>query len=242
MKVTYIGHSGFMLEWNDCYWLFDYYEGNIPTPSTPKPLYVFSSHSHSDHFNPAIFSIAGFSKICYILSHDIMGKAKKHKTPANTGSIHFMKAREQLILSVEGTNKELNIQTLPSTDCGVAFLLHYEEKWIYHAGDLNWWVWPGESKQYNNNMTANFKKYTAPLKGLDIFAAFLPLDPRQEDWYSKGFLYILEQTNNIKYVFPMHFWKDYSVIQKFINSQEGHPYQKQIQPVAKEGQTFLCTE
>ena len=38
---------------------------------------------------------------------------------------------------------------------------------IYHAGDLNWWVWPGESKQYNNNMTANFKNYTAPLKGLE---------------------------------------------------------------------------
>ena len=43
MKVTYIGHSGFLLEWKDCFWLFDYYEGNIPIPSVPKPLYVFSS-------------------------------------------------------------------------------------------------------------------------------------------------------------------------------------------------------
>lgn len=91
-------------------------------------------------------------------------------------------------------------------------------------------------------MTANFKNYTAPLKGLDIFAAFLPLDPRQEDWYNKGLLYILEQAENIHYVFPMHFWKDYSVIQKFASSSEGRAYNRQLQLIEKEGQTFLCTE
>ena len=100
MKVTYIGHSGFLLEWKDCFWLFDYYEGNIPIPSVPKPLYVFSSHSHGDHFNPAIFSIAGFSKICYILSHDIMRKAKRYETTVNADSIHFIKARQKLLLPV----------------------------------------------------------------------------------------------------------------------------------------------
>ena len=175
MKVTYIGHSGFLLEWKDCFWLFDYYEGNIPIPSVPKPLYVFSSHSHGDHFNPAIFSIAGFSKICYILSHDIMKKAKRYETTVNADSIHFMKARQKLLLPVEGVHKQLEIQTLPSTDCGVAFLVRYEGKLIYHAGDLNWWVWPGESKQYNNNMTANFKNYTAPLIFLPPFFPWTPV-------------------------------------------------------------------
>ena len=30
IKVTYIGHSGFWVEWPDCIWLFDYYEGKLP--------------------------------------------------------------------------------------------------------------------------------------------------------------------------------------------------------------------
>ena len=34
-----------------------------------------------------------------------------------------------------------------STDECVAFLIETEGKWIYHAGDLNNWVWDGEPKQ-----------------------------------------------------------------------------------------------
>ncbi len=33
------------------------------------------------------------------------------------------------------------IRTLRSTDEGVAFVVHYAGKTIYHAGDLNWWHW-----------------------------------------------------------------------------------------------------
>ena len=41
-------------------------------------------------------------------------------------------------------------------------------------------------------MTANFQRYTEPLKGMELFAAFLPLDPRQGEWYDKGFSYMME--------------------------------------------------
>ena len=114
-----------------------------------------------------------------------------------------MRPGEQLTLSAGPEN--FQIQTLHSTDFGVAFLIRFHEKWIYHAGDLNWWVWKEESRQYNNNMTANFKKYTRPLLGLNLYAAFLPLDPRQEEWYDKGMLYLLEHTQT-SHAFPMHFW------------------------------------
>ena len=138
-----------------------------------------------------------------------------------------MKAEENLSLTWGDEAYSLSVKTLRSTDCGVAFLIHTEGKDIYHAGDLNWWVWPGESKQYNNNMTANFKRYTEPLKGLDLFAAFLPLDPRQEEWYDKGFSYILENTKT-RYAFPMHFWKDFSVIQKYLETPAGEKYRDHI--------------
>ena len=59
MKVTYIGHSGFLVETSGCSLLFDYYQGEIPRLRQDKPLFVFVSHRHSDHFNPEIFSIKG---------------------------------------------------------------------------------------------------------------------------------------------------------------------------------------
>ena len=90
-------------------------------------------------------------------------------------------------------------------------------------------------------MTANFKRYTEPLKGLDLFAAFLPLDPRQEEWYDKGFSYILENTKT-RYAFPMHFWKDFSVIQKYLETPAGEQYRDRIVVLEKEGQVISCPE
>ena len=123
----------------------------------------------------------------------------------------------------------------------MAFLVETDGKKIYHAGDLNWWVWPGESKQYNHNMTANFKRYTEPLKGVELFAAFLPLDPRQGEWYEKGFSYMMENAL-IHYAFPMHFWKDYSIIPKYLSTPQGQKYKNQIILLEKEGQVIYCPE
>ena len=30
MKITYINHSGFLIETRDCYYIFDYYKGELP--------------------------------------------------------------------------------------------------------------------------------------------------------------------------------------------------------------------
>ena len=57
MKITYIGHSGFAVELAGCALLFDYYEGTLPAFNSEKPLYVFSSHAHRDHFNFDIFRL-----------------------------------------------------------------------------------------------------------------------------------------------------------------------------------------
>ena len=233
IKVTYIGHSGFWLEWPECIWLFDYYEGSLPPVPKEKPLFVFVSHFHADHFNPAIFDLQAPAGISYILSHDVI----RHRKPKNLPkTLYTMRPDEQLILSAGPEN--FQIQTLHSTDFGVAFLIRFHEKWIYHAGDLNWWVWKEESRQYNNNMTANFKKYTRPLLWKNLYAAFLPLDPRQEEWYNKGMLYILEHTH-ISHAFPMHFWKDYSVTDRFLASPEGAAYKDQIVNIKKENETFI---
>ncbi len=55
MKVTYLDHSGFLLELKDRYYVFDYYKGVLPPLDKEKEVLVFCSHCHGDHYNPKIF-------------------------------------------------------------------------------------------------------------------------------------------------------------------------------------------
>ncbi len=78
----------------------------------------------------------------------------------------------------------MKVRAFKSTDEGVAFLIETEGKRIYHAGDLNNWVWAGEPEADNKRMSENFHKELEKMKGIHIDVAFMLLDPRQE----KGFL------------------------------------------------------
>ena len=53
-------------------------------------------------------------------------------------------------------------------------------------------------------MSAKFRKYIEPLRDRKIDAAFIPLDPRQEEYYTLGMDYFLELAKPEK-VYPMHF-------------------------------------
>ena len=46
MKITFIEHSGFMVEMERTVLLFDYYQGEIPAFDKEKTLYVFVSQNH----------------------------------------------------------------------------------------------------------------------------------------------------------------------------------------------------
>ncbi|NLK27798.1 MAG: MBL fold metallo-hydrolase [Clostridiales bacterium] len=229
MKITYIGHSGFLMEWDSCYWLFDYYTGSIPAIDPSKKLFIFVSHKHGDHFNPEIFKLYDkYPKIQYILSSDIKLKENDASnydiTDAFLTKIATVKPSQDYEFSDE-KNQKIFLKTLKSTDCGVAFLLQYMGRTIYHAGDLNLWAWKEESKQYNNNMAANYQKEMNILKTYSIDLAFVPLDPRQEEWYRLGLDKLLE-TTKVRYVFPMHFWEKPEIIQQY---KQESPYAKQAQ-------------
>jgi L-ascorbate metabolism protein UlaG (beta-lactamase superfamily) len=218
MEITYIGHSGFMLEWENCYWLFDYYKGEIPTLDSKKKLIVFASHKHGDHFNPEIFGLADrYPGVEYILSSDIRvvhaNMAKYGVREEVLNSIQSVKPHKEYQL-LDAENNAIILKTLKSTDAGVAFLLHYQGKTIYHAGDLNHWIWKEETKQSNNDMTAKFNSEMKILEDLPIDIAFAPLDPRQEEWYYYGLEKLLT-TAKVGSVFPMHFWEKPEIIQQF---------------------------
>ena len=76
MTLTYVFHSCFVLETKESILIFDYWldlNGVVPPfLKKDKPVYVFSSHFHEDHFNKAIFEWRKQREgITYILSKDI---------------------------------------------------------------------------------------------------------------------------------------------------------------------------
>lgn len=222
MKVTFIEHSGFMVEMEQNVLLFDYYQGEIPSFDGSKTLYVFASHSHADHYDPAIWKLKEqYKDIHYILSDDIKD---------NEDAV-VMKAHEKK--EVAG----IEIETLRSNDMGVAFLVKVEGKTIYHAGDLNWWHWNGEPEEDNEYYKKTFQDEMKYLEGKKIDLAFMLLDPRQEDKYCWGMNYFLEHTDS-KVVFPMHCFEHYKINHHYSNCEDGRRWKNIVRDITGAGQVF----
>lgn len=220
MKVTYIHHSCFLVETDSCYYLFDYEKGCLPEMDITKPILVLSSHSHHDHYNPEIFSVLntlGMQNIYAILSEDIGVPANVNILQVSPGNEYHLWMEQKLV-------------TLQSTDLGVAFLIEDHKELIYHAGDLNDWVWEEESDAYNEQMTIDYREQidllSRKLNHRKIDAAFVVLDPRQEKDYDRGLCYFLEHIP-VKKVYPMHYWETPEIIETFLRE---HPeYSSKIQ-------------
>ena len=240
-NITYIDHSGFLVEWDNCYFLFDYYRGNIPKLDKNKMLVVFVSHGHGDHFNPEIFKLyKEYPNTKYLISSDI--KINDHTRQKHDITDELLQLIKIVMPNLEyelldKDNNSILINTLKSTDIGVAFIIRYQDKTIYHAGDLNLWVWMGETKQSNNDMRSRFLSEISKLKGSNIDIAFVPLDPRQEECYGLGMDELLKSVD-VKYVFPMHFWDKPEIIQKYINETDVSRLSTMIMDIKKQGQSW----
>ena len=220
MNVTFVYHSCFLVETERFYYLFDYQKGTLPPMDTAKPIFVLSSHGHSDHYNSEIFSLlsaAGMQNIRAILSDDIAA-------PAGINVLSVAPGKEYDL----GPQHELT--TFASTDLGVAFLIRDQDTLIYHAGDLNDWVWDEETDDYNRQMTIDYRHQIRLLaeklqcRPMDL--AFVVLDPRQEKNYDRGLCHFLEKIPT-KAVYPMHYWGKPEIIDTFLTD---HPqYASQIQ-------------
>ena len=224
IKVTYLDHSGFLVELEDAYFLFDYYKGRLPQIDLEKKMFVFVSHAHHDHYRKDIFNLRKhFREIRYVLSSDIEIKAEKD-------IVQMQPNEKKEVMGAE-------IRTLRSTDEGVAFVVHYAGKTIYHAGDLNWWHWEEEDDAYNRMMRGDYQKEIETLVGEKIDLAFVVLDPRQEEQFYWGFDWYMRHTDT-KIVFPMHMWKQYEVQDRLIGMEVSEPYREKIMRVREKGQVF----
>lgn len=241
MKVTYIYHSGYLVETEPAAFLFDYYKGKLPAFPAHKPLIVFASHKHPDHFDFKIFDLKDHpGGVAYILGNDIKLSDKylqRHGVdPAVKAKIHRMRPHTSLSIGLddlqerEGMNTDqcITVHTLKSTDAGVAFYVKAGRQRVYHAGDLNWWHWEGEPGTFNQEQEKGYKEEIAYLKKLlaeegaakgddiTVDTAFVPLDPRLGTAYCRGMDYFLSRIP-VKEVYPMHMWDDYDVIKRYLD-------------------------
>ena len=207
--VTYIEHSCFLVETTECYLLFDYYGGEVPLPTLDpaKPLLLFSSHAHHDHFSREIFALRDrYPNAIFVLSADI---------PVPTAVQPFtcpMLPHEHRLLQLAGGRGTVSIDTLRSNDEGVAFIIRLGDLCIYHAGDLNNWWWDGDVE--DQKLADIYHEELERIRGQHFTLAFIPLDPRLKGWWKgiEDFMHYADADA----IFPMHNFGEKGLPRKFL--------------------------
>lgn len=217
MKLIYIYHSCFALVGEGFTVIIDYYKDSTCQSlggvvhgellQRPGKLYVLSSHSHADHFNPEILRWKKqHSDIQYIFSKDILenGLAGEHDacylSKGETWSDEFLK-----------------VEAFGSTDLGISFLLELEGKLIFHAGDLNNWHWKEEStgeeiQEAENAFFVELDSIARRTGRMDL--VMFPVDPRLGEDYMLGARQFVERFQVGIFV-PMHFDEKYACANAF---------------------------
>lgn len=225
MKITFLQHCGYFIELEDACLLFDYYRGELPAIPNGKKLYVFVSHSHYDHYNSDIFSLRDKAdKVFYIISEDVITD--------NADDVYRVKARQKV--SLDGCE----IETIVSTDIGVAYIVRYAGKVIYHAGDMNWWAFPLQEAQRNEQVGTVYRTEIDALDNMHFDVAFVPLDPTLQEGFYLGLDYFMKHTET-DMVFPMHFWGNFDVYKRLLALEESKSYADRVAEVNHYGQEWL---
>ena len=255
MKVTFIHHSSFCVELGDKVFVFDYFngtrtkegrqvdaipefhfQGRMPEFKWEQEIYVFASHRHQDHFDPEIFRwMDQYPSIRYILP-------KQMKFNEN----YFVKrgmdpgVRERIVpvdLTERVTVDGVEIETFVSTDEGVAYLVGYEGKKIYHAGDLHWWHWDGEPQAVLEYQEKVFKHEMDRLAEHTIDVAFVVLDSRLTTGMFWGLDYFMDKVD-AKHVIPMHLWQRYELVRQYKELPDAGHRKERIVEVDRENQVW----
>ena len=204
IKITYIFHSCFMLETEQCVLIFDYWKdspaGDVKSmlERTSKRVYFMASHFHEDHFNPDILAMnVPNGQKTIILSRDIIRRHRAKETDADV----ILRRGETY------SDENIRIKAFGSTDAGVSFMVETAGNKIFHAGDLNNWHWEDESTpQEVRKMEGDFKAVLRDIKAeypaVDL--AMFPVDPRLGTDFARGARQWL-QTIKTTYLAPMHF-------------------------------------
>ena len=219
IRLTYIFHSGFVVETAAGILVFDYWldlANVLPkclSRRGGRHVYGFASHFHKDHFTKDIFGWKQSlgSDVTYILSKDILKHSRADKGEADVW------------LAKGGTWADENIQVTAtgSNDSGVSWIVETGGNRIFHAGDLcNWYArFLADGNKYRQpyseelgediDPVAEEKRFLGELKDIQKIAkgfdlVMFPVDGRIGNGYTLGARQFIERFQVGMFV-PMHF-------------------------------------
>lgn len=253
VKVTYLNHSGFAVELDNYVLVFDYStpedaagskeKGFLPVMPKEKQLVMFISHRHPDHFQLSALKWAeSISKNTrYFVGNDI--KLNEKYLERKGIAPHILKRMERMKGGemYKSEKEDFRVETLRSTDQGVAFLVWAGDVSIYHAGDLNHWYWKEEPKSWNDSMERDYHREIDRIAGRRFDIAFVPLDPRLGEGCRYGMDYFLQKAA-AENIFPMHMWGKYDVIGRYKQTEMGARFAAKIKDVSEKNREFLLQE
>lgn len=222
VSLTYIYHDSFFIELeNRCYLLFDYWRDDagadlsvvpdfLKLMNRDLPCYVFISHHHKDHLNKIVFEWGReMRNIRYVISHDTAKFVRHLLRPDSLWNGYKVEPERVTILrpGESFSDGEIKVKAYGSTDIGNSYMVEAGGARIFHAGDLNAWIWKDESTEAEVN--AELRKYRQILDTIkadypECDIAMFPVDSRIGTDYATGANEWLKEITT-GYFFPMHF-------------------------------------
>ncbi|HEX3030668.1 MAG TPA: metal-dependent hydrolase [Bacillota bacterium] len=140
MKVTFLGHSAFLLVTNQLRLIIDPFLREYPKPTmAPEDVradYILVSHGHSDHLGDAL-ELAAHSGGTIIANNEIANYCLDHQVSAHgmhLGGAHdFGGFRVKLTAALHGSSLGKNPAQYMGNPAG--FILRLDGLTVYHAGD-----------------------------------------------------------------------------------------------------------
>ena len=199
MIVTYLQHSGILVENETHQLFFDVISDITSLINFDKKIFFCVSHSHSDHFVKSKIMI-DHPKVTYVFSEDVPREGFEN--------VFVLAPLEKVTLD------GIVFKAYASSDLGNAYTIYFDEKTLFFAGDLNWWHWENNSEQANRAEEKLFKEIVATIDDRVFDLAFIPVDPRQGKAYHITGDYFLEQFE-IAHFIPIHFGAKFDITKQF---------------------------
>lgn len=225
--LRYIWHDCFLLTTAQADIVFDYF-ASMPAEAkaaadrlildparADRPLYAIVSHHHKDHFTRDIFAWQQQRpRTRFIISNDTRRASAFMLRPAAEGSTYsgFRPRPESVSVLREGERYDdeiLCVEAFGSTDIGNSYLitLHENGRKLFHAGDLNAWIWKDESTPAEVDAAmADFERILGRVSEAAprIDVAMFPVDSRIGTDYFAGARRFVRAIDVALFI-PMHF-------------------------------------
>lgn len=214
ITITYIHHNCFVMATDDRTFLFDYpADTHLPDGAESRvrelvagtDLAVFVSHSHEDHLNDDLVTMASLARSTrYILSDDV--EDMRPDVIPGAGDVLVVEPDETY--EFDG----MIIDTLMSNDLGVAFLVKDGDFRFYYGGDLAKWIWKSAPDREQSATASFFRQAMETVQSFRPHVAFSNVDKRLENLAGGAEAY--RETGAEVFV-PMHTFGDTGYLPRF---------------------------